>query len=143
MTVSRKVLCVIYAAIAVMALFATWGQNLQYHHLSMLGFWKQTLVNPASRSITGDIFFFAAAAFIWMALEMRRLKMRGLWVYLIASLLVAVSAAFPVFLIHREFALAKQSDSTSYGSLGVSGVTAIVFLLAIAIGYGIWARYAG
>ena len=54
---SRKLLCVVYAALALVALVATWSQNIVFFRGggSFLGFWEATKVNPASRSITADI----------------------------------------------------------------------------------------
>ena len=46
-------------------------------------FWQETLVNPASRLITVDVFFLGLAVFVWMVLEARRLGMRGVWLYLL------------------------------------------------------------
>ena len=62
MLMSRKVLCGVYAAIALVALVATWSQNIVHVRGggSFLGFWEATKVNPASRSITVDIFLLAS-----------------------------------------------------------------------------------
>jgi hypothetical protein len=61
MPISRKTLCVIYALIALLALAGTWGNNVAYLSLGFAGanmaFWQETLANPASRSITVDLFF--------------------------------------------------------------------------------------
>jgi len=61
MIISRKALCLAYGLIAVLALVGTWGNNVGYLNLGFLGanlkFWGDTLANPASRSITVDIFF--------------------------------------------------------------------------------------
>jgi hypothetical protein len=61
MPVSRKLLCVVYALIAVSALVATWSQNIAHFTGggSFLGFWEDTKVNPASRPITVDILLLA------------------------------------------------------------------------------------
>ena len=48
------------ALIGLLALFGTWNNNVHYLDLGFLGanlrFWEETLANPASRSITVDIF---------------------------------------------------------------------------------------
>ena len=131
MTVSHRTLCVVYAIVAVLALIGTWGNNLPYVHLGFLGgnvaFWVDTLANPASRSITIDLFFLFLAAFIWMVLEARRLRMRGVWLYLVFGLLVAVSVAVPLFLINRERAMAaKPSDAAgTVHRADVAGLVAV------------------
>ena len=54
MTISRKALCAVYGLIALLALVGTWGNNVAYLLRGFVGantaFWRETLVNPASRS---------------------------------------------------------------------------------------------
>ncbi len=130
MTISRKALCAVYALIALLALIGTWGNNIAYLNLGFLQanarFWQDTLVNPASRSITVDIFFLFVAAAIWMLLEARKLSMRWPWLYLLFGALVAISVTFPLFLIHRERALARQDGSASAGQLTPWDVVGLV-----------------
>ena len=71
---SRKVLCVIYGAIAVAALIATWSQNLAYFDKParfLLDFMNDSKVTPASRSLAVDIGLFGLAAMILMVIEAR------------------------------------------------------------------------
>jgi len=121
MTISSKALCAIYGPIGLLALVATWGNNIHYLGLGFLGanrqFWEDTLANPASRSITVDMFFLGLAVFVWMILEARRLRMRGVWLYLIFGMLLAVSFTVPLFLINRERALAALGAQAGGGSL--------------------------
>ena len=68
---SRKVLCVVYGAIAVAALVATWSQNLAYAEKParfLLDFMNDSKVTPASRSLTVDILLFFLAATILMVI---------------------------------------------------------------------------
>ena len=113
MTISRRVLCVVYALVGLVALAGTWGNNIDYLDLGIVGanihFWQETLVNPASRSITVDILCLALAAIVWMLLEARRLSMRGAWLWVLFGVFVAMGAAFPWFMVHRELVLAKES----------------------------------
>lgn len=105
MATSRKLLCVTYAAIAVIALLATWRNAGPYGHSPagfFIDFWRDTKANNATRFITADILMFGLAASIWMVTEARRRRIGFVWAYIIGSLLVAVSVAFPLFLIARE-----------------------------------------
>lgn len=83
MSISRKTLCLAYGLIALLALVTTWGNALSYLSLGVVGsnvaFWRDTLVNPASRFLTLDVFFLGLAVFVWMVLEARRLGMRRVW----------------------------------------------------------------
>lgn len=126
MTISSKALCIVYGLIAVLALIGTWGNNIDYLHLGFLGanlrFWQDTLATPASRSITVDIFFLGLAIFVWMVLEARRLGMRGVWLYLVFGMLIAISFTFPLFLINRERKLARLEPSAVARSFGLANV---------------------
>jgi len=137
MNISRKLLCVGYAAIALVALVGCWSNNLQLMEgRDFLGanlfFWQETFANSASRSITVDILALALAAIIWMFLEARRLSMSGVWIWVLMGLFVAIGAAFPLFLIHREIVLARQGGGTSGGTLRSTDLIG-VSLLGIAV----------
>jgi hypothetical protein len=113
MLVSRKVLCAVYIAIALVALVATWSQNIVFLNGggSFLGFWEATKTNPATRSITVDIALFLLAAAILMVIEARRVGVKYVWAYILVGFLIAISVAFPLFLLARELRLEK-SDAT-------------------------------
>ena len=134
MSISRKALCVAYGLIAVLALVGTWGNNVAYLSLGFMDanttFWLETLVNPASRSITVDLFFLGIAVFVWMVLEARRLGIRGVWLYLLFGMLVAISVTVPIFLINRERALAARESSSAAGTLSVPDVVGLVLVTA-------------
>ena len=139
MTISRKVLCVVYAVIGLVALVGTWGNNVAYLNLGLVGanvhFWQETLVNPASRSITVDILLLSVAVIVWMLLEARRLAMHGVWIYVLVGAFVAISAAFPAFLIHRESVLAAREGSKSAGSLSTADLAGVAVLSVVSLAY--------
>ena len=59
MNISRRLLCIGYALIALVALVGCWSNNLQLMEgRDFLGanvfFWQETLANPVSRSITAS-----------------------------------------------------------------------------------------
>jgi Terpene cyclase DEP1 len=139
MPISRRVLCVVYALVGLVALAGTWGNNIEYLHLGIIGanihFWQETLVNPASRSITVDILCLALAAIVWMLLEARRLSMRGAWLWVLFGLFVAMGAAFPWFMAHRELVLGKRDPSSDGGTLSAADVLGIVLVGIAALAY--------
>lgn len=111
MATSRRLLCIAYAVIAVIALLATWRNVGPYSHsatAAFVDFWPDTKANNATRFITADILMFALSASIWMVTEARRRQIRFVWAYIVASFLVAVSVAFPVFLIARELRMGSE-----------------------------------
>ena len=136
---ARRLLCVAYAAIAVLALVGTWSQNVYYLHpgegplrgfvLATGRFWSETLATPASISITVDLLLFFLAAAVLMVVEARRLGIRWVWLYVLFGFLVAISVTFPLFLIARERRLAALREPS--GELGLSGTD-----LAALVGLG-------
>ena len=139
MTVSRKMLCYVYGLIALVAFIGTWGNILAYLDIGFIGatvlFWKETLVNPASQFITVDVLFLGLAVIVWAVLEARRLGIRGIWIYVAGSLLIAISVAIPLFLIHRERALASAEPESAAGTLTLGDAVALVVLGVVILGY--------
>src|SRR5690606_36514547 len=124
---------------------ATWGQNLAYLSLDPsqggLRFWLDTLATASSRSITVDLLALCLCVWIWLLLEARRLKMRGAWWYVMGSVMVAVSVAVPLFLIHRERVRARlgdacDQDALSRGDVLGLSVVAVVGLIYTAQSFG-------
>ncbi|MBI2733357.1 MAG: DUF2834 domain-containing protein [Aquabacterium sp.] len=134
----QTALCVFYALIAVAALAGTLGQIKPYLALGVVQgnvhFWQDTLVNAASRFITVDIMFVFVVVWRWMLTEGRRLRMRGYFWYLPASLLIAFSAALPVFMIHREIARSRLSQ-VEQEDTGTAGAISVLLTTAVALGY--------
>jgi hypothetical protein len=117
---SRRLLCLAYGLVALLALVGTWSQNVSYFHaddglagfaLATSRFWPDTLTTPASVSVTVDLGLFLLAATVWMVLEARRLGVRFVWLYVVLGLLIAISVTFPLFLIARERRLFARDES--------------------------------
>ena len=106
MPISRKVLCVVYALIAVVALVATWSQTVAYTHSGVAAFfdnfWHDARVNASSRNITADVLMLGVSVAILMVIEARKYGVRFVWLYIAGGFLIAVSVMFPLFLIARE-----------------------------------------
>lgn len=111
LSTGRRALCVVYVAVALVALVGTWSQNLAFFALpdsSGLAFVRACFVNPAAASITIDILLLCVAAFVFMVVEARRLGVRYMWVYVVLSGMIAISVMFPLFLVARELRLAAR-----------------------------------
>jgi hypothetical protein len=143
---ARLLLCLVYGATAVLALVATWSQNVAYLHpgegpftgfiMATLRFWPDTLTTPAGVSITVDlaIFFFAAA--VLMVYEARRLGIPGVWLYVALGFLVAISVTFPLFLIARERRLAQIE--TGVPALAADDRIALAAFRLATAGVAVW-----
>lgn len=113
MTTPSKVRCGLYAAIAVVALVATWSQNIAYlgSMASFLpDFTGDLMATAASRSFTFDLLLLALAAAILMITEARKHRVRHVWAYLLGGVLIAISVTFPLFLIAREVQMSRNGN---------------------------------
>lgn len=142
MPISRKMLCAAYGLIALLALIGTWSNNLLYLPLGFLQsgprFLLDTMATPASRSITVDIGLLAVALFLWLLLEARRLALRGAWLYIALGIVVAISVAFPLFLIHREYGLAARNGAApETRKLRAGDLAGLLLIALLVIGYGV------
>lgn len=112
MTNQDKLLCAIYALISLLALPATWINNIAFmtqpSRNSMLDFLQAAYVNPAAASLSNDLLLLATAACIFMAIEGRRVGVRFVWLYIILSALIAISVTFPLFLLARQVKIARD-----------------------------------
>ena len=144
MSVQQRWLVGFYALVAVIALIATWGQNLTYvwqsGEISALNqFLPDLRVNPAARSISVDIGLFLLAASAFMVIEARRLGVRFVWLYILFGFLVAISVTFPLFMIAREMRIAAVPDApakwslTASATLGHARVTPAVIGLSVVV----------
>jgi uncharacterized protein DUF2834 len=135
MAMSRRLLCTVYAAIALVALIATWSQNILFFRGggSFMGFWDATKTNHASRSVTVDIALLLLAVAILMVIEARRLGVKYVWAYIVGGFLIAISVTFPLFLLARELRLEK-SDATQLQNIDSILLAALAgFTLAFTI----------
>lgn len=134
---SSKVLCAVYGAIAIVALIATWSQNVAYFDNPgrfLLDFLNDSKVTPAARSLNVDIVLFFLAAAILMVIEARKHSVRFVWLYIVGGLAIAISVTFPLFLIARELRVGK----TEATRLGTVDTVLLAVLAVVAVGMTIW-----
>jgi lysylphosphatidylglycerol synthetase-like protein (DUF2156 family) len=105
---------VLYLVLAGIGLVGTWTYNVIaiLESRDYLGDWFGS--GPSVSSLTTDLLVVAIAAVIFMIVEGRRLRMRRVWLYLLAVPLLALAFAFPLFLAFRERAL--QRSGTDAGA---------------------------
>jgi len=117
-TKAGKVLCVVYVAIAAFALVATWRNGGPYIHNPVdlfVKFWPDTKATAASRFAAADLVMLAITAGVFMLIEGRRQRVRLVWAYIVGGILIAMSAAFPLFLIARELRIGASEGPPSRG----------------------------
>jgi Terpene cyclase DEP1 len=112
MTNQDKLICAAYGLISLIALPATWINNIafmtQTTNNSMADFLRAAYVNAAAASLSNDLLLLAMAACIFMAIEGRRVGVRFVWLYIILSALIAISVTFPLFLLARQIKIAND-----------------------------------
>jgi hypothetical protein len=144
---SRRLLCVAYGLTALLALIATWRQNVAYFRpddglagfaLATARFWPDTLTTPASVSVTADLGLFFLAAAVLMVLEARRLGIRFAWLYVLLGLLIAISVTFPLFLIARERRLVDRGEGAEELGLARGDTIALVALGVASAMFSLW-----
>lgn len=98
----------IYLALGLLGAILCLRETSHYASLGLgyieanVAFWKDLMVNPASRAIFWDILIMYLGASVFIVVEARRLKMRFAWAYIIFGYLIAIAATFPLFLYFRE-----------------------------------------
>ncbi|BAZ38490.1 putative membrane protein [Calothrix sp. NIES-4101] len=112
MNIKDKLICASYILIALVALPATWINNLAFmtqpSNASFADFFHAVYVNAAASSLTNDLILVSLAMCIFMAIEGIRIGIRYFWLYIIMSAIVAVSVMFPLFLLARHIKIAKE-----------------------------------
>ena len=144
----RVILCWLYGAASLLALVGTWRQNVAYFRpedgalsgfvLATGRFWVDTVVNPASTSITVDLGLLLLPLFALMIIKSRRLGIPLVWAYIVLGLVVAISATFPLFLIARERRLAARWASTDSFGFTTADASGMLLLSAAAVVFTLW-----
>ena len=136
---SRKVLCLVYAAIAVVALVATWGPNLAYFPDQFFpDFINDLAATPASLSYTGDLLLLALAVVVFMVVEARKHAIRFVWLYIVGGFATAIAFTFPLFMIARELRL----GASDMPRLGTVDIVLLSFGAVAVAGHLVWVHLA-
>ena len=112
-----KVLQVVYLILAVLGGVLPWLANLEFIRIHGPAFDLGLFINlananPAAQSLSRDLLISSTAVSIWIVVEARRLKMRGLLVTLALCFGVAFACGAPFFLYLRERRLQELSHGT-------------------------------
>ncbi len=68
-------------------------------------------INPASQSLSRDLFIGSSAIFIWMFNESRRLEIKHFWFVVLTTFTIAFAFSAPLFLCLRERRLIELSHN--------------------------------
>ena len=67
--------------------------------------------NPASQSLSRDLFIGATAVFFWIISESKRLEMKNLWIVILATFTIAFAFSAPLFLFLRELRIEEMNKN--------------------------------
>jgi len=139
MILSRVALARAYIALGITAWILTSMHLPSYLAHGFVGgtelFWRDALLhgNAAANFLTVDILLLALACMIWMVLESRTRKMRGISIYLLLALLIGISLAFPLFLAARERQILRTEPGNTHITLLRSDVLWIAVLVVLSL----------
>lgn len=141
MSPSRRALVVIYALTAAVGLVMTWIHNASYLHLGLIPayvqFWRDTVATPVSASVSIDVVCVNFAVVLWMLLEARRIRLKYVWLYVLAGFVFALSFAVALFMLQRERVLAARGEEGGPG-LNRSDLVGVVALAGLTLAYVAW-----
>lgn len=86
------------------------GQFIMTHGLNMAEFKAQMWATPIGSFMAAAFLIASLVTLIFVFTEGRRLKMKGLWLPLLASIVVGVSCALPLFLYLRSMVINKDAS---------------------------------
>ena len=84
------------------------GQFFLTHGLSYEEFKLQLWASPVSSFVSSEILLASLVCLMFVFTEGRKLKVKGLWLSLLATLLVGVSCGLPLFLYLRCLTKTKE-----------------------------------
>ena len=111
MSRTDKTLCAVYAAFAAVALVGTQWALLDFLRSAdndLGAMWDRLTANAVVGFVGIDLGIVALVAVVFMAAEGRRSRIPWWGAYVALAFLVAVSVAFPLFLIARTRVLADR-----------------------------------
>ena len=104
----RNVLTWSYLFLALLGAVLPWQANLEFIQagsgtgFDLSGFIRDANLTAASRSLSRDLIIGATAFTIWIAIEGRRLQVKGWWISLVLCVTVSFACGGPFFLHLRE-----------------------------------------
>jgi len=106
----------IYLLLALAGALLPWQANLDFIQSSggafeLMQFIRDANSTAAARSLSRDLLIGASAVTLWIAVEGRRLDVKGWWLTLIACIGISFACGAPLFLYLRERRLHELSEA--------------------------------
>jgi hypothetical protein len=102
----------IFLLISILGIAYTWYYNIQYftnyEEASLLHFFELAQSNFAGKSFGADLTVVVLTFFVWFIPDARKLKIKGWWILIPLTFLIAIAFTFPLYLYLRENAIQKS-----------------------------------
>ena len=98
----RKYIYLILAVIGFIVPFYFFFQFITANGLNVALLFKELFANNISTFFAADLIISIIVFWVWVLAEADRLQMKNSWAYILASMFVGLSFAFPLFLYFRE-----------------------------------------
>lgn len=98
------------AFLGAVAPYSFMGQFLLTHGLNFPELKVQMWASPISSFVGASFLIAGLVSLVFIFREGRRLKMKGLWLPLLATVLVGVSCGLPLFLYLRDMTLIREKE---------------------------------
>ncbi len=106
-------LVIVYYALALLSLVATWFYNAQYimngGGLGPSEFFGAAFANPLTTAITLDVYLAAAVFSIWVVNDAKHAQVKWPWLYVVLCFAAGLAIAFPLYLARRGGAKHAQA----------------------------------
>ena len=117
MSFQKNLLCFIYLLLSIAGAIFPILSNIEFARQFGPGFNIGLFIelanaNPASESLSRDLFIGASSVFIWIFVESRRLRMKHVWLVFLSSFTIAFAFAAPFFLLLRERRLLELEEES-------------------------------
>lgn len=106
----------IFLILTVLGFIAPYYFFLQVREFDLAGFLQQVSASELLSGLAMDLLVAVIVFWFFMFTEARKLQMKNAWVYVLATMLVGLSFALPLFLYFRERKLQSMSGGTGLGS---------------------------
>jgi uncharacterized membrane protein (UPF0136 family) len=102
----------IFLILTILGFIAPYYYFLQIREFDLAGFFQQISASELLSGLAMDLLVAVIVFWFFMFTETRKLQMKNAWVYVLATLLVGLSFALPLFLYFRERKLQSIGGGT-------------------------------
>ena len=92
----------VFLILAIIGFIAPYYFFFQVREFDLAGLFQQVSASKLLSGLAMDLLVSVIVFWFFMITEARKLQMKNVWVYLLATMLVGISFALPLFLYFRE-----------------------------------------